>query len=333
MSRHIDFLIVGTPRSGTTLVQKLVCELEGVRVPPETHFFSKFLPALQKRRRFPLDGPNLAAEIHEFSAMPSSRALLLDPGEIAGDLNNYCETPMELFSAIVRHLAGPARLYGEKTTEHLLWLRTLAGQSSRLKAIAVVRDPRDVAASSLSVAAWKQKSSVKLAAWWRSDQRELMRATEELSSGRLLVVRYEDIVTDPQAARRTLAEFLEKDSTIARAPGKTVWSGDLYQPWEYWKSRVNDPITSTRIGAFQERLSTVQAESIMRICRKELLHFGYPVDVSHRPGILTSLEVGAWIWARKWLLPRSPRSIWARKWLPPRSPRSIWSPKKWKNPT
>jgi len=48
------FAIVGSPRSGTTLVQRLCCELEGVVVPYETHFFSAYLPVC--RPRFPLAG-------------------------------------------------------------------------------------------------------------------------------------------------------------------------------------------------------------------------------------------------------------------------------------
>ena len=40
MTDRVGFLIVGTPRSGTTLVQRLVSELRGVRVPPRDPFLS-----------------------------------------------------------------------------------------------------------------------------------------------------------------------------------------------------------------------------------------------------------------------------------------------------
>lgn len=45
------FLIVGTPRSGTTLVQRLASELPGVAIPPETHFFSLFVAVCRNEMR------------------------------------------------------------------------------------------------------------------------------------------------------------------------------------------------------------------------------------------------------------------------------------------
>src|SRR5262245_51226417 len=62
-SRDIGFLIVGTPRSGTTLVQRLATELPGVRVPPETHFFPHFGSDLIKRTSFPLDAGGIEREV------------------------------------------------------------------------------------------------------------------------------------------------------------------------------------------------------------------------------------------------------------------------------
>jgi len=55
--RGPDFLIVGSARSGTTLVQRLACELPGVAMPPETHFFDIFL-----RRLLPVAPQILADE-------------------------------------------------------------------------------------------------------------------------------------------------------------------------------------------------------------------------------------------------------------------------------
>ena len=55
----LRFVIIGTARSGTTLVQRLCAELPGVWVPPETHFWD-----LADRARhyfeFPLRGRSRA---------------------------------------------------------------------------------------------------------------------------------------------------------------------------------------------------------------------------------------------------------------------------------
>ena len=72
---RVRFLVVGSPRSGTTLVQRLACEIPGVRMPAETHFFSQFATGLLARRSFPLTGEALVDEIGRFASLDSSRGL------------------------------------------------------------------------------------------------------------------------------------------------------------------------------------------------------------------------------------------------------------------
>ena len=56
LKRDVDFLIVGTPRSGTTLVQRLACELPGVGMPRETEFWLGYRSSPLRTASFPLEG-------------------------------------------------------------------------------------------------------------------------------------------------------------------------------------------------------------------------------------------------------------------------------------
>ena len=174
-----DFIIVGTPRSGTTLVQRLASELVGVRVPPETHFFVHFYPDLIKRNTFPLRSPDLEEELDNFAALPTSQGLQLVIGAVLEVLGKECRSPADLFSAVVRVLAGSAQVVGEKTPDHLKWWQPLTRAFPFLKVIWVVRDPRAVVASSLKVP-WGMNNPLLLAERWRLDQDEMERADEEL---------------------------------------------------------------------------------------------------------------------------------------------------------
>src|ERR1051326_1575624 len=120
LRRIPSFLIVGTPRSGTTLVQRLACDLPGVRVPPETHFFLKLGPRLASTS-FPIGDRELRDMLEEFAALNTSREMPLDIGALMASLGGRCDGPMELFAAIVVHLSGESVVYGEKTPPHLLW--------------------------------------------------------------------------------------------------------------------------------------------------------------------------------------------------------------------
>jgi hypothetical protein len=215
------FLIAGTPRSGTTLVQRLACELPGVRVPPETHFFSLFARGLTKRRRFPLEGDALREELDSFARLDTSRSFQLEPHALMERLGGRCETVVQLFGVIVRHLARDADVCGEKTTDHLLWWRPLSRALPRLKLVAVVRDPRSVVASNLAVP-WGMTSHVVLAERWAADQREVAQARAELGSKRCLILRYEDVVAAPTEARARISALLARPELEASYPATPI---------------------------------------------------------------------------------------------------------------
>ena len=150
----VDFVIVGTARSGTTLVQRLVCELPNVRVPPETRFFAAFVPLRLGKLRFPLTGQALRQEIATYMQLPSSQGLDLDLEVMVQRLNGRCDSYAQLFDALVATLAyaGEQTIVGEKTPIHLQWWKPISLALPSIRFIGVVRDPRAVVASMLG--AW-----------------------------------------------------------------------------------------------------------------------------------------------------------------------------------
>lgn len=279
-----NFLIAGTPRSGTTLIQRLVSELPGVRVPPETHFFAAFYPGLVKRRTFPLDESALSRELTTFSNMKTSRDLGLDHVKVIDLLERRCERPAHLFGAITRCLAGRADVVGEKTPDHLRWWKPLAENYPSVKFVFVVRDPRGVVASRIR-AGWGSSIPEMLAARWRADQQEIIRALTNMPNHSRLLLRYEEVVREPDQARSRLASFLDvrpqKTSTVPE-------TNQLFAPWEKWKERAVEPVTPERIDAWASVLAPSEAAGVLNSCQSEMEHLGYShsellVDAPRRP--------------------------------------------------
>lgn len=269
----LRFLILGTPRSGTTLVQRLASELPGVSLPPETHFFRFLHPSRLRRLRFPLAEPGLGQLIADYVGLDSARGLGVNVDRIVADLGGVANSPLELFDALVRQVAGPAQVYGEKSPPHLLWWRALARARPDLKLVAVVRDPRAVVASNLAVP-WGMGSAVVLAEQWAADQREVARAAEELGE-RCLVLRYEEVVADPGAARARIAALLGVRPDVAPSlrPGTRV-----YLDWEHgWKGHAVGEVTTDRVDAWREALGPETLAVITAVCAAGMRAFGYPV--------------------------------------------------------
>jgi hypothetical protein len=281
-SREIGFLIVGTPRSGTTLVQRLATELPGVRVPPETHFFPQFGWDLIHRSRFPLDAGGIEQEIRRYKSLTTSRGMDLDPGQVVADLEGSCTSALELFQAIVRSLAGTAEMYGEKTPNHLLWWKPLSTAISGLRIVVVVRDPRAVT-SSYASAPFGMDSPAALAESWSADQREALHASAELGPDRCLIVRYEDVVHDPEESLEKLRVFLGRPS--AESAEHHVADGpapEILMPWETWKANALRPVMTSRVEAWRTELSPRDANTVAVICKTEMRALGYQDEPDER---------------------------------------------------
>jgi hypothetical protein len=275
-SRDPAFLIVGTPRSGTTLVQRLACSLQGVRVPPETHYRS-FVKSQLRTRRFPMDEPALRETLRSYAERKIAKDVPLDADAVVRDLGGRCDDPWQLFAALIRQFAGPADLYGEKTPEHVRWWRPMTAHFPALRLVAVVRDPRAVVASNLGVP-FGPTSHLFLAERWRVDQTYVLAARDALGAGRCLVLRYEDVVADPDDTRARIGSLLGVDPAVQAE----VDPAQMHHAWEWWKARASQPITSDRVESWRDVLSSSQAADVAAICRSPMRAFGYKAPAALR---------------------------------------------------
>jgi hypothetical protein len=286
------FLIIGTPRSGTTLIQRLASEIPGVKVPPETKFFVRFYPHVF-HWRFPLIGPTLTQAIGEYASYRWMQDAQIDPARVAGRLGERAEGPLDLFGAVVEELAGgDAEIYGEKTPGHLQWCLAIANASPSLRVIAAVRDPRAVVASRLE-APWRPQRNdwyALAAEKWVQDQQVVARAVDGLGPDRCLVLHYERVVADPDWARSSIAGLLGLE---AGPTDRTPSAGELYFPWEeHWKQRAVGEITTDRVRAWEQKLPRRQAIRIEAICRQGMERFGYPTQLGRARAWLSRASLG-----------------------------------------
>jgi hypothetical protein len=262
-----DFLIVGTPRSGTTLVQRLASELAGVRVPPETHFFDEYAVDLAARAALPLAGDALREEVARYRDRRYLEGAELDVDAVVDALGGTCRSLLDLYGAVLAQLAGDAAVVGDKTPGHLRWWQPLAAAVPGLAVVAVVRDPRAVASSQRELG-WGGHPVV-TGRRWAQDVATLEAAAATLD-GRCLVLRYEDVVADPEAARARLAALLGLG-------GDRQDAGPLFLPWETWKEAAAGPVDPARAAAWRGRLDPGDAAAIAAVCRAPMARLGYDV--------------------------------------------------------
>jgi hypothetical protein len=275
-----DFLIVGSARSGTTLVQRLACELPGVAMPPETHFFDVFVPAMLRRGAPPFSGSRVVAEIEEWRRLEQVRGVDVHVDAVVRDLGGRCDSVMQLFDALLRHLVPRAERYGEKTPKHLWWWRPVTTARPSMKIVAVVRDPRSMVASNLATPwarafsdwDWGADLYVAMAERWRVDQEQVLLMRSTLGS-RCTVLRYEDVVADPARARGEIARLLGVPDTV-RVP-EPAGRPAIVLPWETWKADALADVHTRRVDSWRTDLGARRSRVVSAICAEVMSRSGY----------------------------------------------------------
>ena len=262
------FFVVGSERSGTTMIRLMLNRHSRLCVPPESHFVTRlydrlhtppapaaFLDALGAERRFqewqlPLD------------------AITIPPSAPA--------TWAVLFDAVFRAYAatqGKVR-WGDKTPVYVTRLETLrAIFGPDIKVVHIVRDGRDVAAS-LKGVGWNARGVAENARTWRHDV-EAARAFGRRAPATYHEVVYERLVAEPERELRTVCAHLGE----AFEPGMLQFfddaEGAIPAHRRQWHRNAARPVNDTAIGRWRRDLSPGEIAQFEWIAGDLLSALGY----------------------------------------------------------
>jgi hypothetical protein len=269
-----SIFVAGSARSGTTLLQSALGAHERIAAPPEIYFATRIWSlsdyygdlrddvALERAVRATLD----------FALLES---LGLDITAILAEAKAGPRTYGGLLDTVMRHIAtrrGKAR-WSDKTpwqAPAIAW--ELAPQA---QVIHIVRDPRDVIASSVE-APWIEERPLDLARAWTRFNRRAARDGAAAGPARYHRVRYEDLVNDPETVLRLVCAFLQEAFDPAMLdPSARSESGTVVETAAPWQDRVATPIGASRIGRYPEVLNRRDRCLIAPALARELEAFGY----------------------------------------------------------
>lgn len=205
MHDHLDFVVVGTGRSGTTLTRAILQGHSRIAIPGETGF----VPNLMRASTIWWRQGHLQVQLFTRLAFANGRLARAGylPAELAGSLRSTPPpTPM---AAIGRIYGLHARKHGadtvgDKTPGYVRQLDLLDSWFPGLRVIRMVRHPLDVVAS-LCQQPWAPRSPLACAELWLTDQEAF--AASRLS-GSALTLRLEDLIAEPEQLARAMAEHL-----------------------------------------------------------------------------------------------------------------------------
>lgn len=199
-------VLVGCPRSGTSLLAVMLDSHPRIAIPPET----AFLPELRRLTA----GEGMALQREFFALVTTDRWGVSNWDDIGLDKDEYWRRLCALqrfsitsglrmlFAMYADRLGKP--LFGEKTPADTHWMPQIEAYLPEARFIHIVRDPRDVVLSLRRTSAGR--SVEETAEIWKSTVSAGRASAERVSHYHEL--RYEDLVLNPEIELRKICQFL-----------------------------------------------------------------------------------------------------------------------------
>jgi len=266
-ARRGPIFIVGAMGSGTTLVRLVLDSHPHIAIPHETGFMRAY------------DAHRFAPFKH--SGRGWARKLAGSEEELDAMLRDFYDSLFMRYAE--RH---GKRRWGEKTPLHMWHVDDMARLFPDAQFIGVVRHPAGSIASNMR----RFGAKLRRATWhWRAYARELARHSMR-HDDRFVLVRYEDLVREPEPVLRELLEWLGEpwsDAVLAHHQvqgargGKRVVEG---------RSRVDDPVDPSRIDRWTRDLRGDHHEWLAQRVTRMAQFYGYDVDDAGVADALTPPE-------------------------------------------
>jgi len=277
---NTPFFIVGCGRSGTTLLRLMMTGHSGIEIPPETWFILSLV------RKFSLRDELMPSDVAEVVTLITDDYRWPDMGMAADSFLNRAlalERPhlVDVINIIYDHHLGLSkkRRFGDKTPAYIEIVRELGDLYPGAKFIHLLRDGRDVAISFIHLG-WigGYRCYERDFEWTRALRfRDAYRQTD--LDHRILDIKYEDLLREPEATVRAICDFLGEDFEPAMLDVSR--RTDLVPARERKiHPKLDEPLSTEAIDRWRTTLSAV-ACFIMEAClQRNLRQWGYQLRFS-----------------------------------------------------
>ncbi len=294
------FFILGSGRSGTTLLQNILSAHSRLAVTPETHFCK----LAERLSGVPIDAdpPDLDAWWAAYcgtSRFASVGVSAERAREILGvGPERSFRAALAAILAAFAECTGKPRI-GEKTPGHFLYARWLLDSFPEARLIVMRRDPRAVIASHARTpwrkadfspaGSWVNRATrlhvlARDARWWAHVNGCILPPLED--EPRAMFVTYESLACDPERVVREVCAFLgeafepamlgvRRNREAAADAGGAGWSAD----WADWAAghhaAASAPVSAASLGKWRRDLTPLEIATIESRAGEVMRRLGY----------------------------------------------------------
>ncbi|MGD8394344.1 MAG: sulfotransferase [Candidatus Eiseniibacteriota bacterium] len=271
-SCETPIFIVGAQRSGTTLLRLILNAHSQIAIPEEARFLVPLLTREHVDR--PIRGTRLRNVLSYIAHNPQFARWNYDPAPFferfaAVDAVRLATLVDALYGSFCasegKHIWGDKSLFFEQ-------IDVLHALFPGARFIHVVRDGRDVFNSWRRIEPGRDRAAV-VALDWRHKLQRIERSFTALPEASRRVIRYEDLLEQPEATTRALCAFCgvpHEEGMLEFYRTSRTYIG------EHHSELIFQPIDRRNVGKWQRRLTGREARIFTTLARRRLERHGYP---------------------------------------------------------
>ena len=271
------FFIIGSGRSGNTLLRSILSGNSDISIPPESYripFAIKKFHIFNNRNWEDI----VSQVLKEFEDCKEFYTWEINIKDVQKRLENIEDSKRtlsnifdELFCTYAEKHSVGSKMWGDKTPMNTLYLDWIGTVFPHSKFIHIIRDGRDVASSYLKME--RYDTILEAANRWINSI-ELAQSFGSKIKENYMEIRYEDLVINTESEIQRICNFLntQYDSAMLDHTNQVEKLGDTDKSHH---SNLSKPISSESIGKWKSNLSESDQESITKLLHKHLDRLGY----------------------------------------------------------
>lgn len=272
------FFIVGTSRSGSTLLQSMLSSHRDIVIPPETHFFHH---AADLEQKYLSSDDREAFRNRLFDFWYDQKTRLRDLGldkkaAIRWSKELTLTSPADLFNLqlTMYRKERDKSIVGEKTPRHILQVPEILKAYPNAKIISMFRDPRATAWSEIK-AQFGSPSVYVTTRRWREYVEMHQQLQIELPEDQYMMLRYQDLIEDAEGMLNRICDFLRVDFQQQMLEFYNRDEKGFAEGEKSWKKGTLKPIQKNRNDDWKTALEPWQIALVEKTAGSRLQEMGY----------------------------------------------------------
>jgi len=263
------FFIIGSGRSGNTLIRSMLVAGEEVSIPPESYVWPRIIRIFATYNFLPWEKicSLIIAEFEAYKEFYTWEMNLYKAHKNTRELPKDKQTLSYIIREIYKTYQGEKgeenRLWGDKTPINTLFVDKVVKIFPNAKFIHIIREPKDVACSYVKAGLYEKHEEA--ANFWKLAITKVLAFRESLPDKQFHQVAYEDLVRSPKRELSSLCDFLEISYTDKMLD---FWKnaenlGDV--KFRKHHANLGSALTTQSIGKWENELSSEDVQIIDEI--------------------------------------------------------------------